>query len=208
MESNCDIACRKKMIIYFLISFLNTIEYLWVTSIFPGSLISRLLFLTMISLFLNWFYYFLRFLTHLNLKIFHEIKERRIFKFSFSLSFLVSVMYWGMIIMEPKTLLKSENKLPIILDLLLHGFNFVLNLMEHLIIERKVQDKDKMIGWKFYLVFAVFYTIGIKVIYLLFDYSPYPIVETMTVSVMIIMDTIAMLIMVCGEFIYNKISFS
>jgi len=197
---------RKKMLIYFLITLLNTIEYLWISSIFPGSIINRLVFLTMISLFLNWIYYFIRFLTHLDLKLLHDIKERRMFKFSFSLSFLVVVLYWGMILADPSTLLKSESKIPIVLDLLLHGCNFLINLLEHLIIERKVNDRDKFISWKFFFFFAVFYTVEIKVVYWLFNFSPYPLVETMTIPVMIFMNIIAMMIMVLGEFIYNKIS--
>lgn len=197
---------KRKMLIYLLITLLNTIEYIWISSIFPGSIISRLVFLTMISLFINWFYYLIRFLYHFDIKLIHEIKERRIFKFGFSLSFLVVIMYWGMIIADPATLLKAENKIPIILDLLLHGCNFILNLVEHLIIDRKVNDRDKFIGWKFYFIFAVLYTIEIKVVSYFFNYHAYPIVQHMNFPLMIFMNIVAMLIMLSGEFIYNKIS--
>lgn len=202
-NSNSD---KKKMLIYLLITFLNTIEYFWISSIFPASIISRLVFLTMISLFINWFYYFLRLLTHLEIKLIEEIKERRIFKFGFSLSFLVVVMYWGMIISDPQTLYKAEASIPIVLDLMLHGCNFLFNLLEHIVINRRVNDRDSFIGWKFYFIFAALYTIEIKAASYFLDFHAYPIVQQMNIPITIFLNIVAMLIMLGGEFIYNKIS--
>jgi hypothetical protein len=115
-------------------------------------------------------------------------------------------MYWGMIIADPQTLLKAENRIPIVLDLLLHGCNFLINLLEHLIIDRKVNDRDKLIGWKFFFIFSVVYTVVIKVVSYYFNFHAYPIVQIMNFPLMIFLNVVAMLIMLIGEFIYNNIS--
>jgi len=115
-------------------------------------------------------------------------------------------MYWGMIIADPQTLLKAENRIPIVLDLLLHGCNFFLNLLEHLIINRKVNDSDKLIGWKFFFIFSVVYTVEIKFVSYYFNFHAYPIVQFMNFPLMIFLNVVAMLIMLIGEFIYNNIS--
>jgi len=115
-------------------------------------------------------------------------------------------MYWGMTFADPTTLIKAEHRIPIVLDLLIHGCNFLINLMEHLVIDRKKNDRDKFIGWKFFFVFAAVYTGVIKFVSYCFDFHAYPIVKIMNFPLMLFMNIVAMLIMLSGEFIYNRIS--
>ena len=197
-----------KTFIYLLITLLNITEYCWISYIFPLRIYYQILFLTMLSLFANLGYFAMRLLNQMKNNSVKEVNQRRFFRFSFSLSFLVFIMYWGMILTDPKILMKTgRNPIPFVLDILIHGFNFILNLFEHLFISRKINDTDNVINYKVYLFFAILYTGIVKMVFLQTGWAPYPFVEHIQLKEFIILDSISLCIILLGDYLYKKISF-
>lgn len=158
-------------------------------------------------MFINTFYFFYKFLGSVNIISINKKFERRLFKFSFHLSFLVLVLYWSLRLLDPSTLAKNPYILPFELDILLHGANYLVNLLEHLIICRKSKDFDSFIDWKFILAFGMIYTLIVKAVFCLTGFAVYPLIEQMDVFLFILMNLGALLIIFVSDCVYHKISF-
>ena len=92
-------------------------------------------FLTHMSFYFNFIYYTLRLLTVQGIvnRILDKKFWRNYFQFTFSISFIVFLLFWGLFLRDPK-LLDSGNEgiSNPYCNFFLHGCNFILNLIEHL----------------------------------------------------------------------------
>ena len=70
-----------------------------------------------------------------------------------------------MIFSDPSLLISNTDRkmLPLILDLFLHGANFILNFIEHVFVFPK--SDSRAMGIVFYFVFSIFYACFMKFLY-------------------------------------------
>lgn len=190
---------------YLVLTALHVYMYNWLEIIFPARFLTRLAYLTMLSFFCNLLYYTWMLLVNLNIKQLHNRNlEVKLFRFNFSLSFVVFILYWGVIIANPSLLYKQGHRIPLILDLFLHGANFVLNLAEHFYVSPKY-DNDK-INFKPILVFLAFYSILLQILFHGYNLSVYPLVESLGLVGYGLIVLIGFCLMVFGDLVYSNFS--
>ena len=198
-----------KTFYYLLLTVLHIYMYSYLRATFPEmTFYGRLLFLTNISFYLNGFYYMSKFLSYVPIlnavfTNFDEKSRRKIFRFGFSLSFVVSFLYWGMRLADPKMLLASGVVIPIDLDLFLHGANFGLNFLEHIVITPEHNYDSSL---KDFIIFSIFYSILLKVALLGFGITTYPFVAENSGFVYLAVVCIGVLLMLSGDLIFRGIS--
>lgn len=171
------------------------------------SFINRLLFLTNISFNINWFYYLTRFLkgTPVFNSVSNLIEEnslKRLFRFSFSLSFVILILYWGMKLADPKLLFKSGKVIPLYLDLILHGGNFVLNFVEHSFLQSRNNYEN---SYKSFFVFMIFYACLLKISYQVFGIITYPFVYEQNILFFGLVVLCGMVMMLLGDLMFKGI---
>ena len=193
---------------YFLLTLLHIYMFNYSRKTFPNmTFYGMARFLTHISFYVNGFYFITKFLTHIPIlnALFTPIHEKcgkKIFRFGFSLSFVVASMYWGMRLADPKLLLPSGLVIPIDLDIFLHGGNFILNFLEHIFIqpEHNYQNSNKI-----FLMFLIIYSIFLKVAYHAFGIFSYPFVKEKSPFVYLIVVVFGMLFLMSGDLIFRGI---
>jgi hypothetical protein len=199
---------RKRAIYYIIISFIHFFMHYWSTNIFPNSGFKRFLYLTNMSFYLNMIYYVWMLLTDHGLfhnsKLFSKDTEAAYFKFSYSLSFVVFLMYWGMVIFS-NALINAGNPLPIVFDLFMHGANYVLNLLEILFVNHK--EDSKRMSYSFYIVFCIFYAGVLQCVYLIYGQALYPFVKDVSFIGFIIICLIAFSLMMIGDLSYKFVHY-
>jgi hypothetical protein len=198
---------RNKRITYYLILVLIHvyIEY-WSRSIFSHvSFFKHLCYLTNISFFLNLFYYFYVLIMHVPYgnKIKHLPFLQAYFRICYSISFLVFVLYWGFILINPQMLIRDRSNFPLALDFFLHGMNFILNFIEHVYVFPKSDSES--VGVFSYLLITSGYAIFIKSIYHFLGTEVYPLVSKTTIIEFSIIVVIATLILFIGDFFYKSL---
>ncbi len=119
------------------------------------------------------------------------------------MSFLVFLYYWGLILTNPSMLSSSPTPLPLLLDLFLHGANYVINLAEHVYVCPKDDCGD--IGYLTYILFALFYSSLLQGLYVFFGIKIYPFVEDLNLIGFIIFNFIAFGIALIGDLTYYRL---
>src|SRR5690349_12412826 len=91
---------------YLVIVLLHWYMMRWLQAIIKMPFSQEISYLTHISFYINFVYYIYVLLLHtsLNNKIKHANFLRGLFKFGYSLSFSVFVLYWALILVDPKLL--------------------------------------------------------------------------------------------------------
>ncbi len=165
---------------YCLIVILHLYMHLWLIDIFPEtSLFRRMCYLTNISFYLNLIYYSYVLIMHVPYgnRFKHFKFLQGYFKFCYAISFVVFILYWGMIFADPSLLISKPDRkmLPLFLDLFLHGANFILNFIEHVFVFPK--SDSRAMGILFYFVFSIFYASFMKFLYHSHGIEVYPFVS-------------------------------
>ena len=197
-----------KTFFYLSVTLLHLYMDVTVYKTFPKmNFLYRLLFLTFISFYVNWFYYLTKFLRGIPIlnaipRLFDEKYLKRLFRLAFSLSFVVFILYWGMILLDPKLLFRSGMEIPIHLDLFLHGGNFILNLMEHSLIN---PDDSYEPSYRSFIVFLVFYFCLLKVCYAFFGILTYPFVDSKNIFFYIAIFCCGKILMFSGDLVFKGI---
>lgn len=174
----------------------------WVVELFNTPILIRLCYLTNLSFFINMIYYIIILIEHiLQRRIVTKSFINSYFKFAYSISFVVFVLYWAMITINPSLLAKDGKFLPIILDLFLHGANYVLNLIEHIYLDPK-EDSD-YVNYKVYFIFMVFYKSMIHLVYHLAGIVVYPLVTKLNITGNIILLCSGYSLIMLGDFTYK-----
>jgi hypothetical protein len=181
LSFNVGLSKRTKRIFYYcLIVIIHLYMHMWLDHIFPeSSLFRRMCFLTNISFYLNLIYYSYVLIMHVpygnRFKHFRFLQAY--FKFCYAISFVVFILYWGMIFADPSLLISRPDRkmLPLVLDLFLHGANFILNFIEHVFVFPK--SDSRAMGLVFYLVFSIFYASFMKFLYHSHGIAVYPFVS-------------------------------
>jgi hypothetical protein len=171
---------KSRLLYYLIIICLHFYMHNWLAEVFPDvTFFRRILFLTNISFYSNLIYYIYVFIMHVPYghKFKHHIFLTAYFKFCYGLSFVVFIMYWGMVISDPSLLVRDPTItiLPLFLDLFLHGANFILNLIEHVFVFPK--SDSKAIGILFYGLFSMGYAVLLQIVYKSHGISVYPFVN-------------------------------
>lgn len=157
---------------------LHAFAFLWLQHVlYPVQpVVHQFCYLTMISFYLNFFYYFLMFL--IDKKIIKDSNislQHTYFKFAYVISFVVFIMYYGMILVD-RSLLKSGNfAMPMLLDFFLHGLNYLFNVLELAFLNRR-ENTDK-INHITYLIFGICYFSFLQIIYNQYEIAVYPFVK-------------------------------
>ncbi len=95
-------------------------------------------------------------------------------KFNYAITFIVILMYWGMIIVNP-SLLYNNKRLPIEVDYFVHGGIFIINLIDHLFILKK--KDSRIINIKFMFGFMIVYLTVLLGLYHVLDITTYPFIK-------------------------------
>jgi hypothetical protein len=170
----------------------------WANTTFPIPFFKRICYLTNISLYLDTIYFITMLLVHLKLIEFHRSVEIGYFKFCYLMSFVVFILYWGIILTNPELLMPKDVKIPLGLDLFLHGANFILNLLEAKVINPR---ENFSFHFLFYLSFCVVYGTMLKVVLHVFDWVVYPFVSVGHVEYFVVM-LMALGLVMLGDLTY------
>ncbi len=204
VNNNSKLKQNLKTLFCLSVSVITIYEYYWLITVFPGvPFYQRILFLTIFSLFSNLFFFTIKFLMFFKGNIMSENIERNFFRLNFCLSFLVFILYWGMIFTNKDGVIAKGIVIPPLLDFLMHGGNFFVNLVAHLIIIEQ-NEENLFFSWKFFLFISFFYTTFYKVIYFIFNYSVYPLVALMDIWLYFLLIFIATVLFLAGEFLFFK----
>ena len=175
---------KSRVFYYFIIICLHLYMNNWLKEVFPGvPFLRRLCFLTNISFYSNLIYYLYVLIMHVPYG--HKFKNFKFlsayFKVCYGLSFVVFIMYWGLVIADPSLLIRDPKVtvLPLILDLFLHGANFILNFFEHVYVFPK--SDNKAIGIVFYGLFSLCYSLLLQIIYRTHGIVVYPFVSKFSI---------------------------
>ena len=129
--------------------------------------------------------------------------ERNFFRFNFCLSFLIFILYWGIIFSNKEAIIPKDVVIPPLLDFLIHGGNFLVNFIAHLMVNEHIED-NLLISWKFFFLLSIFYATFYKIIYFIFDYSVYPLVAVMDFKIYLLLIIIATILFLIGEYLFLK----
>jgi hypothetical protein len=153
--------------------------YAWLKISIPNiPLVQHLSYLTVISFFLNLIYYSWVLLLNSRYQNYFENYSglNYFFRLIYSLSLVVMIMYWGLVIFNPDGIYKAKKSLmPFALDLFMHGGNYFLNLFHYLFVYNKTNVK-KFSNYLTIGIFFVIYSTWIRVLYLTIDIIVYPFV--------------------------------
>jgi len=159
-------------------------------------------YVTQLDLYINIIYYILIIKIDYN-NLNPKLHFQQLFNFNFSLSFLVTTMFWGMLYIDKGTLFKKGLNIPFSLSFSLHGGVFIINFFEQLIFCQRKNPKYCPI--KLYFIIALIYTIIIKILHELFDIKTYPF-ALKSIKLMIFVNFIGFLTCVIGHYIYVLLS--
>jgi hypothetical protein len=191
-----------KLAYYTLTVLAHLIIDRWLNIIYPIPFFNRLCYLTGISFYLNTVYYVSMLLIYLKQITFYKSFEQSLFKISYLISFVVFILYWSIVLINPSLVLEQKISFPFVLDFFLHGVNFVLNLVEAKIISPKQNFK---FHYLFYLAFCVTYGVMLKVMFHAYGWAVYPfvavgILEYLTILIM------GLGLIILGDMSYSKIT--
>jgi len=201
-----NIGNKLKAFYYLVITALHFYMNVYMRTTFPSlSPIERFLYLTMISFYLNWLYYTIKFLKETPIfnalpLIFEDKSLKNIFRFNFGLSFVVVLLYWAMRLSDPKLLFSDPRYIiPIDLDLFLHGANFGLNFLEHIMIHPEHQYES---SYKSFFIFLIFYSSLLKIAQIGFGIRTYAFVFDKGILFYLAVVTAGMIMMILGDFLF------
>jgi hypothetical protein len=106
-----------------------------------------------------------------------------------------------MLVARPQLLIKEHYDSPIVLDLMLHGANYLFNLIELVYISPR---ENYEIHYLFYGVLCIVYASLLKIILNVYEWAVYPFVASGVVEYIFIILT-ALLLVIVGDISYNKI---
>jgi hypothetical protein len=122
---------RTARFVYFVLVILLYI-YIMVRlkAYFTFSILKRFCFITYLNFYINFAYYFYALLLQTSLRnnLLNLNLLRGVFKFCYSCSFTVAVLYWSALAINPNLTPKKERGLPFDLEFFIHGGVFLLNL--------------------------------------------------------------------------------
>jgi hypothetical protein len=194
----------QKIVYYFALTALHFIIHFWSHNLYDIPILRRLLYLTNISLYLNTVYYASMLLVHTKLINFHRHFELSYFKFCYVISFVVFTLYWAMMLLDPKLLIKDKTlQSPVVLDLLLHGANFILNLVEIKFINPR-ENYD--INYFFYVGFCIVYGAILKIALNVFEWAVYPFVHSASHVEYVVILSCALGLVLVGDVSYCLIT--
>ena len=159
-------------------------------------------YVTQIDLYINIIYYILIIIVDFN-NLNPKLHYQKFFNFNFSLSFLVTIMFWGMLIIDKRTLYKRGIHIPFSLIFSLHGGVFIVNICEQLFFCQRRNPKYCSI--KLYFIITLIYTFTIKLLYDLFEIKTYPFAFK-SIKLMIGINFIGFITCVIGHYIYKFLS--
>lgn len=188
---------------YLILVLIHTYFMHWSYVLFPVSIFVKLCYLTNISFYTNFVYYIYIFLLHTPLQKY--IKNitflRGLFKFAYTLSFVVFILYWGMILANPNLLKRHDYSIPLTFDFFLHGANFIFNLIEHIYVLPR-QNSDH-VSYKFYVIFLMIYGSFLQLLYFLYNMAVYPFVATLSILQFLLVLVIAVILLIIGDYTYK-----
>ena len=159
-------------------------------------------YVTQIDLYINIIYYILIIIVDFN-NLNPKLHYQKFFNFNFSLSFLVTIMFWGMLFIDKRTLYKRGIHIPFSLIFCLHGGVFIINICEQLFFCQRRNPKYCSI--KLYFIITLIYTFTIKLLYDLFEINTYPFAFK-SIKLMIGINFIGFITCVIGHYIYKFLS--
>jgi hypothetical protein len=138
-------------------------------------------FLTKINFFLNMFYfaYALCINYHFETKSKHQQFVNSLFKLCYSLAIVVLILYWTLCFFLPNML--GTTQIPFLLDLFLHGGNYVVLMLDYLIDIDKQERKNTRLDKGFLLKLSIFYITLLYLLYYFLNVEVYPLVSKMTI---------------------------
>jgi hypothetical protein len=208
LSFHAGLSKRNTRIFYYCILVITHLYMeFWSRSIFHThfSYFKHLCFLTNISFYLNLIYYSYVLIMHVpygnKFKNFKFLSAY--FKFCYSISFVVFVLYWGFVITDPSLLLPDhkDRLAPFILDFFLHGMNFILNFIEHVYVFPKSDSKS--VGYSFYIVFMICYGAFLQIIYHSQGVIVYPFVSKLSIIEFSVIVAIAIFLVSVGDATYR-----
>lgn len=195
---------KTRFVYYLLVVSVHIYMQMWSRQIFPVPITRHLCYLTNMSFYLNFIYYTYVFLLHTPIR--ERIKNynllKGISKFAYTLSFVVFVLYWGMIIADPTLLMKKGRIIPFGLDLFLHGANYGLNLIEHVYLFPKGDSHH--VSYFFYTLFMAFYGCLLQFVYNFYGMVIYPFVELGFIQYSVI-NLIGLGLVLIGDFSFKML---
>ena len=159
-------------------------------------------YVTQIDLYINIIYYILIIIVDFN-NLNPKLHYQKFFNFNFSLSFLVTIMFWGMLFIDKRTLYKRGIHIPFSLIFCLHGGVFIINICEQLFFCQRRNPKYCSI--KLYFIINLIYKFIIKLLYDLFEIKTYPFAFK-SIKLMIGINFIGFITCVIGHYIYKFLS--
>jgi hypothetical protein len=188
-----------KFVYYFSLVYLHYYMRQWLLDVIPViSIIKHFSFLTIISLYLNYFYYSYSLL--LETKIGSYIINHRfltdVFKFAYVISFVVFLLFWTILFIDPNLLRQGEIILPFYLNIFLHGANYILNLIEHTFVSPK--PNSSRVNFKFYIVFSITYGVHLQILNL-YGITVYPLVNQLSILQYSIVMMVSFLLTMAGD---------
>ena len=131
--------------------------------------------------------------------IIQQCKLNTLYRLGFTASVVVSIMYWGIYLNNPKML--GENHLPLYFDCFIHGGTLVLMAFDRLVIDRRHRYEIR-IRSRVLLLITIFYFAMIYTVFLVSGVAVYPLLAKLGFIQLIILTGIGYILFLIGNFIY------
>ena len=194
-----------KTYLFIFFTLINLFQFLLTEIEFKLPALLYLNFLTLHSLIHNTiFYVFMSFKSIIYPNKFFKL-EKFYLKFNFCISFVVVLCYWINELTRTGLLVPINRNISYTLDLLTHGFNFVMNLITCLILYDN--DKENEMNLKYLFSYFTLYLVYICIFFEITGFAPYIIIGYgYTDYRFIILYILGIVSFILGEYLYRLIN--
>ena len=123
---------------------------------------------------------------------------QKLYNYIFSISFLVGLMFWVLFLIQPRTLYKKGVKVPLPLNVSLHGGVSLCNFIELFNNKRK---NPVYVKWYVYVISFLIYTVLLKVLYYFWKIIVYPFAHKNNLLLLGV-NTTSLFVAMLGHLIY------
>ena len=188
-----------KISFYLTCFLLYSGSFIW-TFLLYGYEFKNIFYLTNINLYSNFIYIsMMMYFCVFNQLQLHKKIENYFYKFNFCFAFTVLCIYWALVLIDVNLVLKR--KIPVALDLFLHGGVFSLILIEHYFISTK--RFTRKIGVQFFSYFYAIYSFIAFSLYYFFDMTLYPLINQIDFIDFILLTFCTFCVSTISTFIYK-----
>jgi hypothetical protein len=212
-EKNSNFQINSSAIFRLVMCIIHFYFTIWIFQIW-GFKIKTFLFMTNISFFLNYFYFGIKALFTFRIQDVIDFPEgmnflntekfsNSLLKFCFSLSIVVIILYWALIIFAPDLLNGTDT--PLVLDFFLHGGNLTVLVIDCMLNKFKVYVDHQNITINLLMKISIGYILIQYFVYYTMNIEVYPLISKLNFIQFSIFGMVGFFLLGLSSTIFDKI---